>query len=63
MMDKFKTKDGKEIEVTAEGSLGLLALGYRGLVAWRQKRLEAIKQKGQQPPIFKIEKGEEEEKA
>lgn len=39
-MDKFKTKDGKEIEVTSEGSLGLLALGYRGLIAWRQKRME-----------------------
>jgi hypothetical protein len=39
-MDKFKTKDGKEIEVTAEGSLGLLALGYRGLIAWRKKKIE-----------------------
>jgi hypothetical protein len=39
-MDKFKTKDGKQAEVTAEGSLGLLALGYRGLIAWRKKRLE-----------------------
>jgi hypothetical protein len=39
-MDKFKTKDGKEIEVTAEGSLGLLAIGYRGLIAWRKKRKE-----------------------
>jgi hypothetical protein len=43
-MDKFKSKDGKEIEVSAEGSLGLLALGYRGLIAWRQKRMEVMKQ-------------------
>jgi hypothetical protein len=45
-MDKFKTKDGKEIEVTAEGSLGLLALGYRGLIAWRKKRIEQQKLQG-----------------
>ena len=47
-MDKFKTKDGKETEVTADGSLGLLALGYRGLVAWRQKRLQEQKKKEQE---------------
>jgi hypothetical protein len=39
-MDKFKTKDGKEAEVTAQGSLALLAIGYRGLIAWRKKRME-----------------------
>jgi hypothetical protein len=42
-MDKLLTKDGKEIAVTADGSLGLLALGYRGLIAWRQKRMEEHK--------------------
>jgi hypothetical protein len=55
-MDKFKTKDGKEIEVTADGSLGLLALGYRGLIAWRQKRMEVMKEQGQLPPVIKIAK-------
>jgi hypothetical protein len=42
-MDKLLAKDGKEIAVTADGSLGLLALGYRGLIAWRQKRMEEHK--------------------
>jgi hypothetical protein len=32
------TKDGKPIPVPPEGSLGLLALGHIGLIAWRQAR-------------------------
>ncbi|MEZ5012829.1 MAG: hypothetical protein R2794_00925 [Chitinophagales bacterium] len=32
------TSDGKPFKVPVEGSLGLLALGYKGLVAWRQAR-------------------------
>jgi hypothetical protein len=32
------TKDGKPVEVSEEGSLGLLALGYIGLILWREKR-------------------------
>ncbi|HFA52118.1 MAG TPA: hypothetical protein ENJ95_24135 [Bacteroidetes bacterium] len=35
---QFKTKDGKPFDVPVEGSLGLLALGDIGLIAWRQKR-------------------------
>ena len=34
----IKNKKAKEYEIPLEGSLGLLALGYRGLVAWREKR-------------------------
>jgi hypothetical protein len=30
------TKEGQPFQVPVEGSLGLLALGYKGLVAWRQ---------------------------
>ena len=37
-------KPGDVYEIPAEGSLGLLALGYRGLVAWRQKRAEVFEQ-------------------
>ncbi len=33
-------KDGISYDVPVEGSLGLLALGYQGLVAWRAKRKE-----------------------
>lgn len=35
---QFKTDDGQLYEVPVEGSLGLLANGYQGLVAWRAKR-------------------------
>lgn len=34
------TKSGKPYVITAEGSLGLLAMGYEGLMLWRQKRKE-----------------------
>ena len=30
--------DGKPFPVSKSGSLGLLAIGYRGLVAWRKAR-------------------------
>lgn len=32
------TKEGTPIDVPPEGSLGLLALGYKGLIAWRNAR-------------------------
>ena len=35
--------DGKPYEVPVEGSLGLLALGAVGLMAWRTKREEVEK--------------------
>jgi hypothetical protein len=38
----IKTPEGKDFNVTAEGSLGLLALGAKGLIAWRQKRMGQI---------------------
>lgn len=38
---EIKTKDGQKFEVPVEGSLGLLALGYTGLMAWRMKRKQA----------------------
>ena len=34
----LQSKDGKPYEVPEEGSLGLLALGYVGLMLWREKR-------------------------
>ncbi len=34
----------KEFDVPVDGSLGLLALGHIGLMAWRQKRVEVIQQ-------------------
>lgn len=47
------TKDGKPLAIPPEGALGLLALGHKGLIAWRQARREynqkrkAMKQEGQ----------------
>ncbi|MBK9421752.1 MAG: hypothetical protein IPN44_11995 [Flavobacteriales bacterium] len=41
--DRFQAPDGTPFEVTPEGSLSLLALGYRGLMAWRAERIEAAK--------------------
>ncbi|MEO8069174.1 MAG: hypothetical protein ABI599_15860 [Flavobacteriales bacterium] len=42
------TRDGVPYEVTPEGSLGLLALGYKGLMAWRAARRK--KATGQDKP-------------
>lgn len=33
-------KGGAVIEIPVKGSISLLALGYRGLMAWRAKRIE-----------------------
>ena len=30
--------DGRITEVPKDGNLGLLALGYKGIIAWRKKR-------------------------
>lgn len=42
---ELKNSDGEKFEVPAEGSLGLLALGAIGLIAWREKRKEIVKNK------------------
>ncbi len=34
------TIDGQAFDIPVEGSLGLLALGYAGIKAWRQKQAE-----------------------
>lgn len=38
---EIRTKDGTTFKVPVEGSLGLLAIGYRGLMAWRAVRKKA----------------------
>lgn len=38
-------KAGDVYEIPAEGSLGLLALGYRGLVVWREAQEKAKAEK------------------
>lgn len=52
-VDRFQAPDGTPFEVTAEGSLSLLAIGYRGLMAWRAKRIEASTAKGKAEPLKK----------
>lgn len=42
MEDKKQTK---EYQVDELGSLGLLAIGYKGLRLWREKKKEIQKQK------------------
>ena len=34
----IETRDGAQIKVPAEGNLGLLALGYQGIMLWREAR-------------------------
>ena len=38
---ELQTSDGQPYRVRPEGSLGVLALGYRGVMAWRQARRDA----------------------
>jgi len=40
---KKELKPGDVYEIPVEGSLGLLAVGYRGVQAWRKVRNEAIR--------------------
>lgn len=37
MNQENKPASEKKYEVTSEGSLGLLALGYRGVIEWKKK--------------------------
>ncbi len=45
---RLTTREGKPMEVTEHGSLGLLALGYRGLMLWRAKKEELRKQQNEE---------------
>ncbi|MGK0364248.1 MAG: hypothetical protein ACI85O_001305 [Saprospiraceae bacterium] len=42
---KLATENGEPFEIPEGGSLGLLALGYVGLMLWRKKRKEISIQK------------------
>lgn len=44
LLRHFKTKDGTPFQIPAEGSLGLLAYGDIGLIAWRMKKQTVLKQ-------------------
>ena len=40
-MTSTKSNNESEFEVPVDGSLGLLAIGYRGVMAWRDAREKA----------------------
>lgn len=40
-MTDLKNNNGKDFEVPVDGSLGLLAVGYKGIMAWRETRKNA----------------------
>lgn len=42
---EIKTETGEIYNIPEEGSLGLLALGYAGLMTWREKRNTIIARK------------------
>ncbi len=48
---ELRTEAGEAYDIPEGGSLGLLALGYSGLMIWRQKRASLNKQ-----PAEKAEK-------
>lgn len=37
MKDKGQLKIGDKYDISQDGSLGLMAMGYKGLMAWRKK--------------------------
>ncbi len=39
----LKDENGDKFEIPEEGSLGLLAIGYKGLIAWRKKKIQVRK--------------------
>jgi len=43
-------KPGDVYEIPPEGSLGLLALGYRGLEVWREAQQKAVKEQSDTAP-------------
>lgn len=41
----FRNPDGSIAQIPVEGSLALLATGYKGLLAWRAARQRAAREK------------------
>lgn len=42
---QFNTSDGKPFLIPESGTLGLLTMGYQGLIAWRKQKLIARSRK------------------
>jgi hypothetical protein len=37
---EFILENGEKMEIPVKGALGLLAIGYQGLIAWKKKKQE-----------------------
>jgi hypothetical protein len=37
----MRTQDGKDVAVPPDGTLGLLAMGYKGIMLWREARAQS----------------------
>ena len=59
---KMQMPDGTFNEIPDEGNLGLLAFGYRGIIAWRKKREEAFGHRIYSPYLALLEKVKEQQK-
>jgi hypothetical protein len=40
---EFILENGEKMDIPVKGALGLLAIGYQGLIAWRKKKKESEK--------------------
>ena len=58
----LRTESGEPYEIPVEGSLGLLALGYVGLMAWREKRRQSTLMNQPANPTLEDSEGEGEQK-
>jgi len=52
----MKMPDGSTEEVNADGSIGLLAYGYKGIIAWRKKREELYGSRIYSPFVAAVKK-------
>ncbi|MEM0992917.1 MAG: hypothetical protein AAGI49_07755 [Bacteroidota bacterium] len=52
---QLKTARGQDFDIPEGGSLGLLALGYVGLMLWRERRQQIAKEKQQEGDQSKID--------
>lgn len=48
--------DGTKEEIDPEGNIGLLAYGYKGIVAWRKKRQEIYGSRIYSPYVVAVNK-------
>ena len=40
---EFTLENGKKMDISVKGALGIISMGYQGLIAWRKKKQESDK--------------------